>query len=183
MPLPSDDAAAPRSIGAPGRKGAAAVAPAAGAKAKGATEAPKKSKKKLIIIIFVVLALGGLKEKALFIKPHYSAKHPAPNGEIYPLANTSPFTVTTSDGHLVQTNIALQLTTVASSKKLAMDEPAIESIVIKIFGDATYPELLSPSGRSACATEMLKEIQALLGPVDGSVQVSAIYFTGTFVLQ
>lgn len=146
-------------------------------------KAPKKSKKKLVIGLVAVVALVGFKEKGLFIKPHYTASHPAPNGQIYELPTSSPFTVTTSDGHLVQTNVALQLTTVASTKKLTSDEPAMEAVVVDVLGESTYPDLLSSAGRTAAAGEILKGIQTVLGPVDGSVQLSAVYFTGTFVLQ
>jgi flagellar basal body-associated protein FliL len=144
---------------------------------------PKKSKKKLVIGVVVVLALVGFKEKGMFIKPHYSASHPAPNGQVYALPTSSPFTVTTSDGHLVQTNVALQLTTVASTKKLTSDEPAIEAVVVNVLGGSTYPDLLSSAGRTAAAGQILKGIQSVLGPVDGSVQLSQVFFTGTFVLQ
>lgn len=171
------------------RPAAAEPAPASskkGAKGKGdaeGEEAPKKSKAKLFIILFVVLALVGFKEKSLFIKPHYTTAHPAPAGAIYPLANTSPFTITTTDGHTVETNVALQLTSVASAKKLAKDEPAIENIVITVLGNMTYGELLPESGRQTAAAQILQEIQKLLGPVEGSPQVTQVLFTGSFVLQ
>lgn len=147
-------------------------------------EAPKKKGKgKLVIGLVLVLALVGFKEKGMFIKPHYTAAHPAPNGEIYPLANTSPFTITTEDGHTVETNVALQLTSVASAKTLAKDEPAIESIVIQVFGSMSYGQLLPPSGRATAQAAILQQVQKLLGPVDGSPQVSQVLFTGSFVLQ
>lgn len=144
---------------------------------------PKKKKTKLIIGLVVVLALVGFKEKGMFIKPHYTAAHPAPNGTVYPLPTTNPFTVTTADGHTVQTDVALELTTVASTKTLTADEPAIEAIVVSVLGSMTYAELLPPSGRQAAAAAILTRIQQLLGPVDGSPQVTKVLFTGTFVLQ
>jgi flagellar basal body-associated protein FliL len=151
--------------------------------AAGGDAPPKKKKTKLIIGLVVVLALVGFKEKGMFIKPHYTAAHPAPNGTVYPLPTTNPFTVTTADGHTVQTDVALQLTTVASTKTLTVDEPAIEAIVVSVLGSMTYAELLPPSGRQAAAAAMLTRIQRLLGPVDGSPQVTKVLFTGTFVLQ
>ena len=147
------------------------------------TEQPKKKKTKLIIGVVVVLALVGLKEKGMFIKPHYSAAHPAPAGMIYPLPTTSPFTVTTADGHMVQTNVALQLTTAANQKKLATDEPAIENAVIQVLGSDTYSTLLSPAGRTQAQQAILARVQAILGPSEGSPQVTQVLFTGTFVLQ
>lgn len=191
MPNPTPSAAQGQPTVMPAAAGQQAVKAAKPAKAakpgKGdATdgEAPKKkSKVKLFVILFVVLAAVGFKEKGLFIKPHYTAAHPAPAGAIYPLANTSPFTVTTEDGHTVETNVALQLTTVASTKVLAKDEPAIESIVINVLGSMTYGQLLPESGRQTAAAAILQQVQKLLGPVDGSPQVTGVMFTGSFVLQ
>jgi len=144
---------------------------------------PKKKKTKLIIGLLVVVALIGFKEKGMFIKPHYAPGHPAPAGAIYPLPTTNPFTVTTADGHTVQTDVAFQLTTVANAKTLAKDEPAFEAIVVSVLGSMTYAQLLPPSGRAAAAAAILQRVQALLGPVDGSPQVTQVMFTGTFVLQ
>lgn len=190
MPDPATD---PRTAGRPTPVAVPAADPAAGKKAKKAKkakgdaaadgDAPKKSKKKLIIGLVVVIALVGFKEKSMFIKPHYAAGHPAPDGAIYPLANTSPFTVTTEDGHTVETNVALQLTTVASPKTLAKEEPAIEAIVITVFGNMTYGQLLPGTGRATAEAAILAQVQKLLGPVDGSPQVVGVLFTGSFVLQ
>ncbi len=188
MPNPADPAAfpgvAPRPAPAP------APAPAAGKKGKKGKaaaedgEQPKKKKKtKLIVILVVVLALVGFKEKGKFIKPHYSAAHPAPLGQVYPLPTTSPFTVSTADGHMVQTNIALQLTTAANTKKLATEEPAIENAVIEVLGSDTYQQLLNPAGRVQAQHAILAKVQKILGTVDGGQQVTAVLFTGTFVLQ
>jgi flagellar FliL protein len=169
--------AAPADTGKKGKKGKKGKGEAADG------EAPKKSKKKLFIILGVVIALIGFKEKSMFIKPHYTAAHPAPAGVIYPLANTSPFTVTTEDGHTVETDVALQCTTVASAKTLAKDEPAIENIVVAVFGGMTYGQLLPETGRQTAAAAILQQVQKLLPPVDGSPQVTGVLFTGSFVLQ
>lgn len=185
MPNPTEPRLAPQPAPVPADAGAKGKGKK-GRKGKGEAadgEAPKKSKKKLFIILAVVVALIGFKEKSMFIKPHYSAAHPAPAGVIYPLANTSPFTVTTQDGHTVETNVALQCTTVASPKVLAKDEPAIENIVIEVLSNMTYGQLLPETGRQAAAAAMLAQIQKLLGPVDGGQQVSKVLFTGSFVLQ
>jgi len=179
MPSPASDSRAVASS-APGRSATIPLATSKDADAK-----PKKSTKKLKIVLGVVvlLALVGFKEKGVLLKPHYTPGHPAPNGVIYPLTNTAPFTVTTVNDQLVQTDVALQLTTVANAKKLAEDEPAIESDVISVLGSMTSTELLPPSGREQAAQAILAEVQKLLGPVDGSPQVSAVYFTGSFVIQ
>jgi len=149
------------------------------------TEQPKKSKKKLIIVLVVVALLGVvfLKEKSKFIKPHYSLAHPAPNGQVYALPTSSPITVTTANGDLVQTGVALQLTTVANTKELTEDEPALENAVISVLGSDTYSQLLSPAGRAQARQEILQRIQQVLGTVDGSPQVTKVFFTGSFVLQ
>ncbi len=144
---------------------------------------PKKKKLKIIVGVIVLLALVAFKDKGMFLKPHYTPGHPAPNGVMYPLANTTPFTVTTVNDQLVQTDVALQLTTVANTKELTDDEPAIESDVISVLGSLTSTELLLPSGRAAAAQEILVDVQKLLGPVDGSPQVTKVYFTGSFVIQ
>jgi len=180
MPSPTTDprfgtgttAAPVAPVDTKGKKGAA-----------GGDAKPKKKKLPMIIGLVLVLALVGLKEKGMFIKPHYLPGHPAPDGAIYPLPNTSPFTVTTADDHLVQTNVALQLTTVANTKKLATEEPAIESTVISVLGSFTSTTLIQPAGRTEAAAEILTAVQKLLGPVDGSPQVVKVYFTGSFVVQ
>lgn len=148
-----------------------------------ATTKPKSKKLKIIVGVMVLLVLVGFKEKGMIFKPHYTTGHPAPNGVIYPLTNTAPFTVTTVNDQLVQTDVALQLTTVADTKELTGDEPAIESDVISVLGSMTSTELLPPSGRTAAAQAILADVQKLLGPVDGSPQVTKVYFTGSFVIQ
>lgn len=185
MPNPAEPRLAPQPApGAPAGSGDKAKKGKKKGKGEAAEgEAPKKSKKKLFIILFVLVALIGFKEKSMFIKPHYTAAHPAPAGVIYPLANTSPFTVTTQDGHTVETNVALQCTTVASPKTLAKDEPAIENIVIEVLSNMTYGQLLPETGRQAAAAAILAKVQKLLGTVDGGQQVSQVLFTGSFVLQ
>lgn len=192
MPSPADPATAGAGMPRPAPMAVPAAEPAGkkGKKSKkgkdvaaDGTEQPKKKKTKLIIGVVVVLALVGLKEKGMFIKPHYSAAHPAPAGLVYPLPTTNPFTVTTADGHMVQTNVALQLTTAVNQKKLATDEPAIENAVIQVLGSDTYSTLLSPAGRAQAQQEILSKVQAILGPSEGSPQVTQVLFTGTFVLQ
>jgi flagellar basal body-associated protein FliL len=195
MPSPATPPQAPRTWPtreqrpAAGGASSAEPGPPSAAKGKNKDQAappegkPKKKKLPLIIGAVVVLALIGFKEKGLFLKPHYAPGHPAPDGLVYPLPTTSPITVTTADGKLVQTGIALQLTTVANTKELTKDEPAIENAVISVLGSDTYAQLLSPSGRAAAQQAMLRQIQQILGPVDGSPQVVQVLFTGSFVLQ
>jgi flagellar basal body-associated protein FliL len=185
-PVPQGPRSLPGGRQTPGGTRGTSGAPArGGTKGKGEDGSTKPKKKKLPLLIgaVVLLALIGFKEKGLVLKPHYQPGHPAPDGVVYPLPTTSPITVTTADGDLVQTGIALQLTTVANSKELTKDEPAIENAVISVLGSDTYAQLLSPSGRAAAQQAMLARIQQILGPVDGSPQVVQVLFTGSFVLQ
>lgn len=173
VPQQAPAPAQPAGKGKKGKKGAA----------EGGEEQPKKKKTKLIIGLVVVLALGFYMEKGKFIKPHYSAAHPPAAGVVYPLPTTSPFTVSTADGHMVQTSVALQLTVAASTKTIGKDEPAIENAVIQVLGSDTYQQLLSPAGRTAAQQQILVKVQKILGKVDGGQQVTGVLFTGTFVLQ
>lgn len=140
---------------------------------------PKKSKKKLVIILVLVLLVGGFEAKSMLLKTHYKPGQAVPLGTILPL---DQLTVNLSDGHLVQASISLQLTAVAS-KSVANDIPRFDDAAITILGEQTYESLLAPGGRAAVKAGILKQIQTILGTVDGAAQqVSAIYFT-SFVIQ
>ncbi|HXW33957.1 MAG TPA: flagellar basal body-associated FliL family protein [Acidimicrobiales bacterium] len=144
--------------------------------------AKKKGKRlKMILVIVVVIALAAFMEKGKFIKPHYSAKHPAPLGEIDTLGGTE-LTVNLADGHLVQLSLALQLTAVASSKEIDADQPIFEDAAISILGAQTDASLLAPGGRDAVKAQLLARFQQIAGDVDGVPQITAVYYTD-FIIQ
>ncbi|HMD45975.1 MAG TPA: flagellar basal body-associated FliL family protein [Acidimicrobiales bacterium] len=150
-----------------------------GAKATDAS-AQKKSKKKLIIIgLVVVLALGGLVAKGKFLKPHYRPGQKVPDGQVYSLGS---LTMNTSDAHIVQATIDLQLTAAANAKTVAEDQPQLADAAITDVGAQTYTGLLGDSGRAALKSELLSSFQKVLGASEGAQQVDAIYFSA-FVLQ
>ena len=141
-----------------------------------------KGKKKLILVVMAVLLLGGggyaFKEHSH--KSVYKPGQPVPAGAVTSLGT---LTVNTSDGHLVQVGIDLQLTEVAVSKTVSADMPELRNAAIADLGDQTYPGLLAPAGRAALQRQLLRSFQKVLGPVDGAApQVSAVYFT-SFILQ
>lgn len=149
--------------------------------APAAAEAPKKSKKKLVIIVAVlVLLIGGYEAKSILMKPHYKPGQAVPPGKILPL---DQLTVNLSDGHLVQANISLQLTTVADASKISSDLPRFDDAAITVLGTQTFHSLLEPAQRAQLKTQMLQQFQKIAGTVDGAAQqISAIYYTG-FVVQ
>jgi flagellar basal body-associated protein FliL len=155
-----------------------------GAGASGGADGGKAPKKKgrrrqIVIALVVVLLLGGYIAKGKLLKPHYGPGHQAPNGQILTLGS---LTVNLSDGHLIETNLALQLTTVASTKQINTDLPKFDNAAITVLGEQTYPGLLAPAGRAALKVQLVKAFQQVAGKADGSQQVTAVYFT-SFILQ
>lgn len=128
----------------------------------------------------LLLGAGGYVLKGRSHKTVYKPGQPVPAGAVTTLGT---LTVNTSDGHLVQVAIDLQLTKVAVSKTVSADKPQLRNAAISDLGDQTYPGLLAPTGRAALQKQLLSSFQKVLGPVDGAApQVSAVYFT-SFVLQ
>ena len=142
-----------------------------------AGEKPKKSKKKLIIIV-VVLLVGAYVAKGMLITTHYKKGQQAPAGQIAPL---DQLTVNMSDGHLVQTTIDIQLTTVANTKTISADLPLYDDAAIATIGNETYAGLLAPGGRAALKSQLLAAFQKIAGTAEGAQQVSAVYFVGLVV--
>jgi flagellar FliL protein len=163
-----------------GRQGASGAAQAEAGDAATQEEAAPKSKKKLFIIIglVVVLALVGFVAKGKLLKPHY-APGKVPAGQVFSLGSV---TTSLSDGHLVQTTIELQLTVVASPKKVTLEQPQLLNAAIQTLGEQTYAGLLPPEGRVALKNALLKDFQGVLGTSDGAPEVDNVYLT-SFVLQ
>jgi hypothetical protein len=101
-----------------------AAAPAADKSKKAKANKPKPTGAKRFVKpigVLVLLLLVAHVAMGKFVKPHYSASHPAPDGEIVALttaAGAAQITTNLSDGHLVQMQISLQLSKVASTKTL-----------------------------------------------------------------
>jgi flagellar basal body-associated protein FliL len=142
-----------------------------------APEKPKKSKKKLIILVVVLLG-GAYVAKGMLITTHFKKGQEAPPGQIAPL---DQLTVNMSDGHLVQTSIDLQLTTVANTKTVTADLPLYDDAAISVIGSETYAGLLAPGGRATLKSQLLAAFQKIAGTSEGAQQVSAVYFTGLVV--
>ncbi len=147
----------------------------------GGTPEPKPKGKKLpkIIAAVVLVAAVGFVVKGKVVKPHYGPHHPAPAGTVDSLGE---LTVNLSDGHLLQTTIALQLTKVAPPKAIAADQPQFQNAAIAVLGAYTYPQLLGPGGRAASQAALLAQFQKFAGNTDGAPDVTAVYYTG-FVMQ
>jgi flagellar basal body-associated protein FliL len=154
---------------------------ASGTGGGGTPESKPKGKKKLpkIIAAVVLVAAVGYVAKGKVIKPHYGPHHAAPAGTVDSLGE---LTVNLSDGHLLQTTIALQLTAVAPPKTIAADQPQFQNAAIAVLGAYTYPQLLAPGERSASQTALLAQFQKIAGDSDGVPAVTAVYYTG-FVMQ
>lgn len=152
---------------------------------------PKKPKatgpKRFIkpVIGVLVLAFVAHTAEGKFVKPHYSTAHPAPNGAIIALVNsagTGTITTNLSDGHLVQLQVSLQMSSVGSSKSEAKEEDALLGATINLLGNDTYNQLLAASGRAQLQSQLLGNYQRILGKSEGAQEVTGVYFT-SFVLQ
>jgi flagellar basal body-associated protein FliL len=155
------------------------AAPAAAAPAAADEPKPKKKKLPKLVLVLVVLLGGAYVAKGMLIKPHFKHGQIAPNGQVLTL---DQLTVNLSDGHLVQTTIVLQLTTVASTKTLTNDLPRFDDAAISVIGAQTYAGLLAPGGRDAMKGTLVQRFQEIAGKQFGSQEISAVYFTG-FVIQ
>lgn len=154
--------------------------------AKGATEGEEGGKKKggkkklLIVAAVVVLLLGVYMVKFRKHTVVYKAGQPVPNGKVVSIGT---ITANTSDGHLVEAGIDLQLTVAANSKTEAADAPQFTNAAIQDLTNWTYSQLLTGSGRTGLQQQLLASFQKILGTADGAAQqVSAVYFT-TFIVQ
>lgn len=163
---------------APKSKGAGKAKDATGEEEGGKK---KGGKKKLIIVAaVVVLVLGLYMVKFRKHTPVYKAGQPVPNGKVVSIGTV---TANTSDGHLVQAGIDLQLTVVASTKQEAADAPQFTNAVIGDLANYTYAQLLTGAGRTTLQKQLLTSFQKILGTTDGAAQqISAVYFT-SFILQ
>jgi flagellar basal body-associated protein FliL len=150
---------------------------------KPAATGPKRFIKPVVGLL--VLAFVAHMAEGKFVKPHYSKSHPAPNGAIIPLVNsagTGTITTNLSDGHLVQLQVSLQMSSVGSSKTEAKQEDALLGATINILGKDNYNELLAPGGRAQLESQLLGTYQRILGTSEGAEAVTGVYFT-SFVLQ
>ena len=139
-----------------------------------------KKKKLLIVAVVLVLLVGVYMVKFRSHEVVYKPGQPVPPGKVTSLGT---LTVNTSDGHVVQVGIDLQLTEPAQTKTVSADQPQLRNAAILDLGQQTYPGLLAPSGRTALQQQLLASFQQILGTVDGAApQVSAVYFT-SFILQ
>jgi flagellar FliL protein len=185
--------AAPAAGGAAGRRKSDPSPDAAKAKGKnkgnGAEKAPegeggkkKGGKKKLLVIVAVVLVLVVGLYMVKFSKHPvvYKAGQPVPVGKV---ASIGTITANTSDGHLVQAGIDLQLTVVANAKQESQDAPQLTNAAIEDLANWTYAQLLTDAGRVGLQHQLLASFQKILGTTDGAAeQVTAVYFT-SFILQ
>jgi len=166
----------------------AAAATGGGDKAKKKPKKPKATGKKRFIKPvggLVVALLVAHVAMGKFVKPHYSAIHPAANGAIVALttsAGAAAITTNLSDGHLAQMQISLQMSSVGSSKTEAKQDDALMGATIALLGTETYSDLLPAAGRARLRAELLSEYQKILGTSEGAEEVTGVYFT-SFVLQ
>ncbi len=147
-------------------------------------QSPPKSKKKKLatvtVALLVILAAGGFVAKSKLVRPHYPAGDPPPPGKVF---NLGTLTVNTSDGHLAQVGIDLQLTKPADVKQVESDVPEMDNAAIESITSWSYSQLLGLSAKTQLQSQLLSGFQKILGTVDGSAeQVSAVYFT-SFLLQ
>lgn len=194
MPRPAGPRPAPAPEPVAGKKGARRKSDAGADPSKAKGKAPAKGssppeeegkkkggKKKLIIVVaVVVLLLGVYMVKFRKHTPVYKAGQPVPNGKVVSIGT---ITANTSDGHLVQAGIDLQLTVVADTKQEATDAPQFTNAAIGDLANWTYAQLLTNTGRSGLQKQLLTSFQKILGPTDGAAEeISAVYFT-SFILQ
>ncbi len=181
--------AVPAAGGTAGRRKSDPSSDAAKAKGKGAEKAPegeggkkKGGKKKLLVIVAVVLVLVVGLYMVKFRKHPvvYKAGQPVPVGKV---ASIGTITANTSDGHLVQAGIDLQLTAVANAKQESQDAPQLTNAAIEDLANWTYAQLLTDAGRVGLQHQLVVSFQRILGTTDGAAeQVTAVYFT-SFILQ
>lgn len=149
--------------------------------AQAAEAPPKKSRKKLFVILAVLVVLiGGYEAKSILLKPHYTAGQKVPLGKILPL---DQILTNLADGHDVQVNISIQLTSVANTSAMSADLPRFDDAAISVLSADTQSQLLPAAGRAEAKAQMLARFQKIAGTVDGAAQqVTAVYFTN-FVIQ
>jgi hypothetical protein len=70
----------------------------------------------------------------------------------------------------------------ADSGGITDDTPKFLNAELNVFGALTYPDLLSPTGRTAAQDALLQSFQTIAGLNEGGEQISALYFT-SFVAQ
>lgn len=146
----------------------------------------KRSRRKLLVIIaiaVIVLLAGAGAAVYLGLVPFLASKPTKPGPAVAgPIAAVGPLTLNLADGHLLQISVALQLSTTANAKLVQTDMPQIDNALIAEFAHWTYPQLLTPAGRTQAQTDITTQMQALFPPITGVPSVMRVYYT-QFVMQ
>ncbi len=146
-------------------------------------EKEKKGGSKKLLLVVVALVVGAaayvMVLKPMLFPPHYKPGQPVPAGQIVSLPTN---TINTSDGHVLQVTVAMQLTAPASPATIAKDDPKFLNAELTIFGALSYADLLNPAGRTAARAALLHSFQQIAGISEGAQQISSLYFTG-FIVQ
>ena len=85
-------------------------------------------------------------------------------------------TMNLGDGALIQVDVKMHLTTLASKGDIGKDSAALTNAEILVFGQATSANLLTATGKQAVQQQLVAHFNQILGLVDKLPQVQGIYF-------
>lgn len=156
---------------------ATATATAAPAATADADPAPRRTRTLLIAIVLVVL-LGGGGAAYLLTRGsgHDAAAAPVPGVVV----DLEPLTLNLADGRFLKVGLSLQMSAdapAAHGGETGVNGAKARDAAIGIFGQRSYQQLLSPSGRAAALKALDTEVRRRY---DG--EVLQVYLT-EFVMQ
>jgi flagellar basal body-associated protein FliL len=131
----------------------------------------------LVVVLVLLLAAAGY--LAWWLESRPPGK---PHLALGPITSPYQMTLGLADGHYLDVGIAFQLTNMADTTEMKSDTARIDNAIIDVYGAMTYTQVISPEGRSQALSEVVSDVNGILGSRDGLPQVSTAYYT-TYIPQ
>ncbi len=134
--------------------------------------------RRIVLIALIAVLLLGIGAVAYwFLAIHKSGKQTLAaiekTTDTYDLGQQ---TMNLGDGALIQVDVKMHLTTLASKSDIAKEAAPLTNAEILVFGQSTSANLLTASGKQAVQQQLVTQFNKILGPVNKLPQVQGIYF-------
>ena len=142
-------------------------------------EGKKKSSKKVVTGILAVIVLaGGIGSYFLLAKPAA-----AKGAVLAPVSyNVGPIVTNLDDGHVIQEQMTMMVSGLASAAPLDAQRARVTNMVIQTLSGWSYNGLLTANGKQQLRHQIETQMDALLAGMGHKPTVTALYFTN-FIMQ